>query len=241
KALNEDAETEGCFGVNPTRIKTIFNFWAIKNWVETRAVAYSKNHITVQALHPISTLKEKLDKRQELAKFIIGLLYQRSNTSESEADKEEVLVEFSVQELKIAYENSQSLFKLQIDLDDIEDALFYLTKIEALKIEGGFLVTYNRLTIERLEKDNYKKYTLDDYKKLSQFYENKIQQIHIVGEYAKKMIDDYKDALQFVEDYFNLNYSSFLKKYFPGSRVDDLRLKMTPGKFKQLFGDLSPA
>ncbi len=243
KALNEDAETEGCIGVNPARIKTVFNFWAIKNWIQTHNVSYSKNHVAALALRPGSTLAEKLGKRHEIAKFIIGLLYERSNTdnSESEADKEEVLVDFSVHELKLAYENSPSLFKLQIDLDDIEDALFYLTKIEALKIEGGFLVTYNRLTIERLEKDNYKKYTLDDYKKLNQFYENKIQQIHIVGEYAKKMIDDYKDALQFVEDYFNLNYTSFLRKYFPGSRVDDLRLKMTPGKFKQLFGDLSPA
>src|SRR5690606_8391981 len=37
-----------------------------------------------------------------------------------------------------------------------------------------------------------------------------------------------------------LNYSSFLKKYFPGSKLDDLKLKMTPGKFKQLFGELSP-
>ena len=59
--------------------------------------------------------------------------------------KEEVLVEFSVHELKAAYENSQSLFKLEIGIDDIEDTLFYLSRIEAIKIEGGFLVVYNRL------------------------------------------------------------------------------------------------
>jgi ATP-dependent DNA helicase RecQ len=54
------------------------------------------------------------------------------------------------------------------------------------------------------------------------------------------MICDYNDALQFVDDYFKLNYSSFLRKHFPGSKVDQLRLKMTPNKFKQLFGELSP-
>src|SRR5690606_33261077 len=54
------------------------------------------------------------------------------------------------------------------------------------------------------------------------------------------MLSDYKDALQFVEDYFHLNYSSFLRKYFPGNKGSDLKLKMTPGKFKQLFGELSP-
>jgi ATP-dependent DNA helicase RecQ len=99
---------------------------------------------------------------------------------------------------------------------------------------------YNALSIERLEQDNHKRYTKEDYQKLQRFYENRVQQIHIVGEYAKKMINDYKDALQFTEDYFQLNYGSFLKKYFPGSRVDDLKLKMTPAKFRQLFGELSP-
>jgi len=38
------------------------------------------------------------------------------------------------------------------------------------------------------------------------------------GEYANKMIGDYKGALQFVDDYFQLNYTSFLNKYFKGSR-----------------------
>jgi ATP-dependent DNA helicase RecQ len=96
------------------------------------------------------------------------------------------------------------------------------------------------LTIDRLEQDNRKKYTKDDYEKLNQFYENKVQQIHIVGEYAKKMIDDYRSALQFVDDYFQLNYGSFLNRYFPGSNADTLRMKMTPTKFRQLFGELSP-
>lgn len=54
------------------------------------------------------------------------------------------------------------------------------------------------------------------------------------------MISDYRDALQFVDDYFQLNYSSFLRKYFPGSKSDALKLRMTPAKFNQLFGELAP-
>jgi ATP-dependent DNA helicase RecQ len=243
KELNEEAEAKGCEDVSTNKIKTIINFWAIKNWIKRRNIEYSKNHIVVFYLHPKEMLREKLEKRHELAKFLVEFLYQKSNlnTSEDDVGKEEVLVEFSIHELKTAYENSQSLFKLNVDLDDIEDALFYLSKIEAIKIEGGFLVVYNRLTIERLEQDNKKRYTKEDYGKLHQFYENKVQQIHIVGEYARKMISDYRNALQFVEDYFQLNYSAFLRKYFPGSKADELRLKMTPAKFRQLFGELSPA
>jgi ATP-dependent DNA helicase RecQ len=148
------------------------------------------------------------------------------------------LVEFSVHELKDEFERKPKMFEMKITLDDAEDSLFYLSRIDAIKIEGGFLVVYNKLTIERVEQDNYKKYTKEDYRKLNQFYENKVQQIHIVGEYAKKMSYDYQDARQFVEDYFQLIYASFLKKCLPGSKIDNLKLKMTPGKFKQLFGEL---
>ncbi len=242
KELNEEAEEKGCEDVTPNKIKTLLNFWAIKNWIKRQNQEYSKNHVVIICVQPKESLKEKLEKRHELAKFIVDYLYQKSNINlaEEEVEKEEVLVEFSVHELKEEFEKIPKLFEMKITIEDIEDTLFYLSRIDAIKIEGGFLVVYNRLTIERVEQDNYKRYTKDDYQKLNQFYENKVQQIHIVGEYAKKMIDDYKDALQFVEDYFQLNYSSFLKKYFPGSKVDDLRLKMTPTKFKQLFGELSP-
>ncbi len=242
KELNEEAEAKGCEDVTTNKLKTIINFWAIKNWIKRQNLEYSKNHVVVLALHPREALKQKLEKRHELAKFIVEYLYQKStqNVSEDDKVKEEVLVEFSVHELKDEFERKPKLFEMKITIDDVEDTLFYLSRIDAIKIEGGFLVVYNKLTIERVEHDNYKKYTKEDYRKLNQFYENKVQQIHIVGEYAKKMIGDYKEALQFVEDYFQLNYASFLKKYFPGSKIDNLKLKMTPGKFKQLFGELSP-
>ncbi|PKP09230.1 MAG: RecQ family ATP-dependent DNA helicase [Bacteroidetes bacterium HGW-Bacteroidetes-4] len=242
KELNEEAEQNGCDDVSPNKIKTLINFWAIKNWINQKNLQYSKNHIAAISLHPKEVLKDKLEKRHELAKFIIEHLHEKSNlnVTEDEVEKEEVLVEFSVHELKAAYENHQSLFKLDIGIDDIEDSLFYLSRIEAIKIEGGFLVVYNRLTIERVEQDNKKRYKVEDYQKLNQFYENKVQQIHIVGEYAKKMISDYKDALQFVEDYFQLNYQSFLNKYFKGNRQNEIKRNLTPAKFRQLFGELSP-
>jgi len=38
-----------------------------------------------------------------------------------------------------------------------------------------------------------------------------------------------------------LNYDSFLNKYFPGSRQDEIKKNITPRKFRQLFGELSTA
>ncbi|MFZ2288039.1 MAG: RecQ family ATP-dependent DNA helicase [Bacteroidales bacterium] len=242
KELNEAAEAQGCEGSNVSMIKTVINFWAIKNWIKRKNLEYSKNHISIISLHPRELLQERLKKRTDLARFIVEFLYEKSNRdlSEDDAGKEEVLVEFSVLELKTEYETQQGLFQTEVSLEDIEDTLFWLSRIDAIKIEGGFLVVYNSLTVERLEQDNKKRYKADDYQKLNKFYENKAQQIHIVGEYARKMLSDYRDALQFVEDYFRLNYSSFLHKYFRG-RQSEINRTLTPGKFRQLFGELSPA
>lgn len=239
KELNEEAEQKGCKDVTPGKIKAIINFWAIKNWIKRQNEEYSKNHVIILCVQPKDSLKEKLEKRHELAKFIINYLYDLSNLNNAKVENEEVLVGFSVHQLKDEFAKRQSLFEIKVTIEDIEDTLFYLSRIEAIKIEGGFLIVYNRLSIERIEHDNKRRYKNDDYDKLNQYYDNKVQQIHIVGEYAQKMIGDYKGALQFVDDYFQLNYASFLNKYFKGSRQNEIKRNLTPAKFRQLFGSLS--
>jgi ATP-dependent DNA helicase RecQ len=186
--------------------------------------------------------REKQEKRHLLAKLITEHLHKKAiESAEADNKQEEILIEFSVQGLKEMVENMQGMFAIKAGIDDIEDSLFYLSRIEAIKIEGGFLVVHNKLTIDRIEKNNRIQYKESDYEKLKQFYQQKVQQIHIVGEYAKKMIRNYTEALQFVEDYFRLNYTSFLSKYFPGSRQDEIKRTLTPEKFIKLFGALSPA
>src|SRR5215203_7348483 len=102
KELNEDADEKGCKDVTPNKIKTIINFWAIKNWIKRHNEEYSRNHVLILCVQPKDSLKEKLEKRHELAKFLVEFLYEKSNLSiaEDEKEKEEVLVEFSVHELK---------------------------------------------------------------------------------------------------------------------------------------------
>ena len=240
KELNEGALENNCANVNPNKIKTVLNFWAIKNWIKRQNHNYSKNHVSIICNQPKDILKDKLRKRHLLSKSILTYLFKKTQNNQDTNKSNEILVEFSVHELRDNYANTSAMFKVDASIDDIEDALFYLSRIEAIKIEGGFLVVYNKLTIDRLEQNNQIQYKKDDYSQLEQFYQNKIQQIHIVGEYAKKMLTDYQEALSFVEDYFQLNYTSFLNKYFPGSRKDDLQMNITPNKFKQLFGELSP-
>ncbi|MFN8251086.1 MAG: RecQ family ATP-dependent DNA helicase [Ferruginibacter sp.] len=224
------------------KLKTIINFWSIKNWIKRHHLEYSRNHIQIVLLMDKKAFREKQERRHLLAKLVTEYLYKKAaDLPATDNKQEEILIEFSVQELKEIVEKEQGMFSVKATIDDIEDTLFYLSRIEAIKIEGGFLVVHNKLTIDRIEKNNRIQYKESDYEKLKLFYQQKVQQIHIVGEYAKKMIRNYNEALQFVDDYFRLNYASFLSKYFPGSRQDEIKRTLTPEKFMKLFGALSPA
>jgi len=241
KEINEKVLQSGIKDSSINKLKTIINFWSIKNWIKRQHLEYSRNHVQIGLLVDKKEFREKQEKRHLLAKLIIEFLYKKAlELSGADNKQEEVLIEFSVQELKDMIEKEQGMFSVKASFDDIEDSLFYLSRIEAIKIEGGFMVVHNKLTIDRIEKNNRIQYKESDYEKLGLFYQQKVQQIHIVGEYAKKMIRNYNDALQFVDDYFKLNYYSFLSKYFPGSRQDEIKRTLTPEKFMKLFGALSP-
>ncbi len=242
KELNEQAAINKCETITPYKIKTILNFWSIQNWIKYKTQSYSSNHLSILCLQAKNVLVKKLRKRHILAEYIVQYLFSKLPNKHKKQQKQqkEILVEFSVHDLKKHYSKHNSLFKIDASISDIEDALFYLSRIQAIKIDGGFLVIYNKLSIDRLETNNQIQYKKDDYQQLHEFYQSKMAQIHIVGEYATRMLADYQDALNFVEDYFQLNYRHFLKKYFPGSRKNELTRNITPQKFKQLFGELSP-
>ena len=136
--------------------------------------------------------------------------------------------------------NGQSLFGSlsDVQIEDVEEALLYLSNIEALKLDGGFMVLYNAMAIQRL-KDAKLRYKQDDYRMLDEFYKQKIQQVHIVGEYANLMVRDYRAAQQYVHDYFQMDYKRFIAKYFKGERLTEIQRNITPAKYKKLFAQLS--
>lgn len=176
----------------------------------------------------------------EISRFAVEWLYKLAAETRRE-NEESKSIQFSVVELLNQIKASQqSLFGelKDIQLEDVEEALLYLSKIGALKLEGGFLVLYNAMDIKRI-KDNKARYKQEDYRMLNEFYKQKIQQVHIVGEYANLMVRDYNAALQYVQDYFQMDYRKFITKYFKGERGNEIQRNLTPGKYKQLFGQLS--
>ena len=238
KQLNENAVNDGISTSKEKDIRTLLYFLTIKGYTRKKEDAVHNMEITRQA--DLESTIRRFEKRLEISRFAIEWLYKLALNAEKENVPGKA-IQFSVVELLNRIKSSsQSLFGGldDIQLEDVEEALLYLSKIGALKLEGGFLVLYNAMNIQRI-KDNKSRYKQDDYRMLNEFYKLKIQQVHIVGEYANLMVRDYQAALQYVQDYFQMDYKKFVTKYFKGNRTNEIQRNLTPQKYDQLFGQLS--
>ena len=198
KDLNERAEIHGCKYSSVAKIKAILRYWQISKQVMYQFCDRPQNQIFVmKCLRPVDELREKQELRKELAGFIIEYLYKLAGErKDSPPQAADITVDFSVHELLRQYQESPRLVHQDYAIRDIENALLYMSGIEAIKIEGGFLVIYNPMTIQRLVDDPRRRFRKDDYQRLELFYQNKMEQIHIVGEYARIMlIMDQKDLV----------------------------------------------
>lgn len=267
KQLNDNAVHDGINTSTEKKIRTLLYFLAVKGYAHKKEDGV--RNLIVTRDKDIETIIKRFERRIEVCRFIIEKLYslaeeisktitEESNNSSSEEknpseekglgkasgatdNRKEKPLQFSVVELLNDLKSSnQSFFSdfSSLQLEDVEEALLYLSKIGAMKLEGGFLVLYNAMAIKRT-KELRLRYKQEDYRMLNEFYKQKIQQIHIVGEYANLMVRDYDAALQYVQDYFQMDYHCFILKYFKGNRETEIERNVTPSKYKQLFGMLS--
>ena len=235
KQLNDNAVHDGINTSTEKQIRTLLYFLVVKGY--THKKEDGSHNLVITRDKDIETIIKRFERRIEVCRFIIERLYSLMK----ENDSEEKPLQFSVVELlNDLKSNHQSLFSdfSSLQLEDVEEALLYLSKIGAMKLEGGFLVLYNAMAIKRT-KELRLRYKQEDYRMLNEFYKQKIQQIHIVGEYANLMVRDYNAALQYVQDYFQMDYHRFISKYFKGNREAEIERNVTPSKYRKLFGMLS--
>lgn len=235
KELNDSAVKAGIAGSSTGNIRKILYYWTIKNYIRKNEY-YSRDIVTISPVMKTSELAARLTPRLELARFAVEKLFAAAVGKESSDGA--VPVRFSVVRLMNAY-NAQCGEGNRADLRETEDALLYLAKTGAVILEGGFFVAYFPMQIRRLVSDNKIKYKQEDYRQLSEHYRHRMQQIHIVGEYANLMVRDYDAALEYVKDYFGMDFRRFIAKYFGGKRKFEIERNITPAKYRKYFGNLS--
>ena len=235
KQLNDDVIQNG-IDTNLKQVRNIINYFAIMKWIDLKK--NGKDNVNIRYIESSDTILARIEHYAVISHVIIEYLYQLMQNQNKST--EFVSVDFSIVELKRLYEKEKGIMDESVTLDDIEDALYFMQRSGILTIEGGFMVIYSPLNIERIEMNPSKQFTKQDYDKLDTFYKNKLEQVHVVGEYATKMIENYQSALIFVDDYFQYEFNDFLSKYFKGNRKKEIERSMTPAKFNAIFGALSP-
>lgn len=242
KEVNARATEAGVPSVNVKNIRTILYFLCIKQYIHKEEYKGTSS-VSITARLSKKDMLDKFYKRISICKFIIDEFYERSeeqkpkDSDSQNTYQKEYLIGFSLVGLYKKY-RMQNISE-GVTQNDVQDALLYLSSIGAVRLEGGFLVIYNAMQINRLVMDNRIRYKQEDYSSLKEYYKQKIQQIHIVGAFANMMVKDYNTALQFVNDYFQLDYRKFVGKYFESSQIENLSRNMTTQRYKKLFGCLS--
>lgn len=230
KEINEKAIASGIARSSVKDIRTILFFWTIRHYIEKRPV--TDDYIQIAAKVSASDLEKQIAVRNSIASFIVYRF--KDNNKEEDG---EVKVGFSLAGLVGDY-NDSALFPEKIDVGMAEEALLFLAKTGILNLEGGFMVLYNKLQIERL-KDSKCRYKKDDYHNLDDFYKQRIQQIHIIGKYANMMVSDKNRAMEYVHDYFVLDFKAFIKKYFDSKEAKRIDRNISEKKYEELFGSLT--
>ena len=246
KELNDELSGGAGYANGVKNMRTVVRFWASKGWAKKEERQNSDYVRIVPNMAP-EKLKERFDRRMTIAKFVVDSLFRKAFNAQKEegvrgdGSSTECTVGFSLVGMLDDFNNAPKLdFGDRLaSLDEMSEALLYLSRIGAMNLEGGFLVIYNGMCLKRVVVDNKRLFRKDDYLTLDAYYQLKIQQIHIVGEFANMMVRNYGAALKFVNDYFQMEYTSFIARYFGGERAKGLRSGITAAKKKQLFGKLS--
>ena len=240
KELNDALSGGAGYANGVKNMRTVLRFWAAKGWVK-KEERQNSDYVRIAPVMPFEKMKERFGRRTSIARFVVNSLFMRAAAQREDGCREGCTVEFSLVGMLNDYNNVPKfdLGDRPVDLDEMSEALLYLSRIGAMNLEGGFLVVYNGMCLRRLVTDNKRLFRKDDYRTLDSYYQLKIQQIHIVGEFANMMVRDYAAALKFVNDYFQMEYTSFIARYFGGERARLIQSGITAAKKRQLFGKLS--
>ncbi|KAA3437671.1 RecQ family ATP-dependent DNA helicase [Rufibacter hautae] len=236
--LNEKLIEKRCNGSSIEAIRNLLQFWEHKHYIKKERIDAHTLLYRIGFRKDKQEIKKAIDDRLTRATDVVKWLCEQNVLEIANRKKQEdAALEFSMVEMKKQVE-VKNITLAKASLTEYEADLLYLHTIGSIKLEGGLFVLYNPMSIERLIEDTRKQYTNEDYKKLERHYEKKVEQIHIIGEYAKKQLRNHIEALGFVNDYFNLGYEAFVQRHFRHEK-GKLKQPITEKKYREIFGALS--
>ena len=227
KQICTDAHKEGLTNTGPQSLRLILRFWRRSNLIKHSG---GRDVVVLEHVKDIRSIEKSAYVRRTLGAWALEQIWSSIKGAEKTS--------FSLISLLHAYR--QDLLADEIATKQtMEDAVLFLNETGAVHLEGGFLVIHRRLQIERLEKDNKRKFRKNDYREMEEYYNQRFQQVQIVGRFANILVQDHEAAMHYVRDYFLLDYKEFVNKHFKGELKAILNLHMTENSYRKIFGELS--
>jgi ATP-dependent DNA helicase RecQ len=227
-------------GIDSTidQLQDIIRYWDVHGLLKKERIDRDSLRYKLTYRKSVDEINATMRHIQELSGQILRYLLNRKNKQTNPGDNVERLVEFSLLELKDNFQSDISLVSSNLKLSVYEKALLYLNNLDFFHLEKGVLILYNPMNIDRIELNNRIQFREEHFNQLKDYYKNKIEQIHIVGDHAKKLISSYEEAINFTQDYFTLPYEGFINKHYPNRKTEIVK-PITSDKFRQIYGSLS--
>lgn len=220
------------------RLRKLLTYWNERRLVSIRQLPQDRLQFTVTFLRPLAELRSGTEARLKYSAAILEYLAGQHKSRSASGGISRM--ECSLVEIQTEVARSLGDGGKEFSLYACELCLLFLHHLGVITIQEGYLVFYNRLAIERKEADNRKFYTKENHRPLTEFYERKKQQIHIVGEYVAKLLRDDFLAATYVKDYFSLPNDAFIQKYFPRrNQKKVLKRSLTEERYQLLTKELS--
>ncbi|WP_020585733.1 RecQ family ATP-dependent DNA helicase [Desulfobacter curvatus] len=167
---------------------------------------------------PWQILKERMDLRHRCARVCIDVIIKNLGPDLKSAQKE-ILGQFFLSDITQAM--TQDIFLSGFKGNGnrlVEKSLLFLHDTKVITLQNGLGVFRQAFTLSVEEAALTRQYTRGDYEPLSQHYEQKNVQVHVMEKYAEFGMEKIRTALDFVRDYFQHSHDKFILRYFPGQK-----------------------
>ncbi len=176
----------------------------------------SRHHYRARLLQGWNEVLETAGLRRRAAGAVLDTLLARVQPEAAGR----VLVSFAMEDLTDALRRDLFLAgQISDPLATAERALLFLHEQGVLQLQHGLAVFRQAMTLRTLPEAKGRRYTQGDYAPLSQHYDERTFQIHVMARYARLGLTAIRHALSLVDDYFHLAKESFVRRHFAGEEA----------------------
>ncbi|MFP4261255.1 MAG: RecQ family ATP-dependent DNA helicase [Opitutales bacterium] len=207
---------------DPKKVKRVFYFlsrddeWLSGDRTQMNCTE-SNGYLNVYFQKGFDVIRKQSLQRLEIAREVLKFIISKEAVAFEDA---EGLYQFSEEELLGTLKEQIGKEQKRLNLEEVlQYVLLWLHENEVISLQQGRALITSAMTINLVNdgKRNGRKrrFNKEHFEAQALHYKDRQLQVHIVGEYANQAIRRGEQAhLQFIRDYFEMERTAFVRKYF---------------------------